>query len=52
MDYPLPLVTVDAVLLTLRAGGLEIALHQRDRAPYQGAMALPGGVVHLSLIHI
>ncbi|MFF7395795.1 NUDIX domain-containing protein [Achromobacter sp. NPDC008082] len=46
MDYPLPLVTVDAVLLTLRAGGLEIALHQRDRAPFKGAMALPGGVVH------
>jgi ADP-ribose pyrophosphatase YjhB (NUDIX family) len=33
-------------LLTLRAGGLEIALHQRDRAPFKGAMALPGGVVH------
>ena len=47
MDYPLPLVTVDAVLLTLRAGGLEIALHQRDRAPYKDAMALPGGVVHV-----
>ncbi len=47
MDYPLPLVTVDAVLLTLRAGVLEIALHQRDRAPFKDAMALPGGVVHL-----
>ncbi len=47
MDYPLPLVTVDAVLLTLRAGVLEIALHQRDRAPYKDAMALPGGVVHV-----
>lgn len=46
MDYPLPLVTVDAVLLTLRAGALEIALHQRDRAPFKDAMALPGGVVH------
>lgn len=46
MDYPLPLVTVDAVLLTLRAGGLEIALHERDRAPFKGGMALPGGVVH------
>ncbi|MGV2862558.1 NUDIX hydrolase [Achromobacter sp. ESBL13] len=47
MDYPQPLVTVDAVLLTLRAGGLEIALHQRDRAPFKGVMALPGGVVHV-----
>ncbi len=47
MDYPLPLVTVDAVLLTLRAGVLEIALHRRERAPFKNAMALPGGVVHV-----
>ena len=47
MDYPQPLVTVDAVLLTLRAGVLEIALHRRDRAPFKNAMALPGGVVHV-----
>lgn len=46
MDFPQPLVTVDAVLLTLRESGLEVALHQRDREPLQGAMALPGGVVH------
>nr|WP_248293333.1 NUDIX domain-containing protein [Achromobacter sp. Bel] len=43
----MPLVTVDAVLLTLRAGVLEIALHPRDRAPFKDAMALPGGVVHV-----
>lgn len=47
MDHPQPLVTVDAVLLTLRESGLEIALHSRDRAPFKGAMALPGGVVHV-----
>ncbi|BEG73948.1 NUDIX hydrolase [Achromobacter xylosoxidans] len=47
MDHPQPLVTVDAVLLTLRQTGLEIALHPRDRAPFKGAMALPGGVVHV-----
>ncbi len=46
MEFPQPLVTVDAVLLTLRESGLEVALHQRDREPFQGAMALPGGVVH------
>lgn len=46
MDFPQPLVTVDAVLLTLRESGLEIALHRRDREPHRGAMALPGGVVH------
>lgn len=47
MDYPQPLVTVDAVLLTLRTGVLEIALHRRERAPFKNAMALPGGVVHV-----
>lgn len=46
MDFPQPLVTVDAVLLTLRESGLEVALHLRDREPHRGAMALPGGVVH------
>lgn len=46
MDFPQPLVTVDAVLLTLRDSGLEVALHRRDREPYRDAMALPGGVVH------
>lgn len=47
MDYPLPLVTVDAVLLTLREGMLQVALHQRARDPFSGRLALPGGVVHL-----
>ncbi|SEJ73406.1 NUDIX domain-containing protein [Achromobacter sp. NFACC18-2] len=46
MDFPQPLVTVDAVLLTLRDSGLEVALHRRDREPCRDAMALPGGVVH------
>jgi ADP-ribose pyrophosphatase YjhB (NUDIX family) len=47
LEYPLPLVTVDAVLLILREGRLEIALHRRGREPFQGHMALPGGVVHV-----
>jgi 8-oxo-dGTP diphosphatase len=46
LEYPLPLVTVDAVLLILRDGALEIALQRRDREPFKGHMALPGGVVH------
>jgi len=46
LDFPQPLVTVDAVLLTLRDSGLEVALHRRDREPCRDAMALPGGVVH------
>jgi ADP-ribose pyrophosphatase YjhB (NUDIX family) len=47
LEYSLPLVTVDAVLLILREGRLEIALHRRDREPFRGHMALPGGVVHV-----
>ena len=47
LDHPQPLVTVDAVLLTLCATGLEIALQPRGREPFKGAMALPGGVVHV-----
>lgn len=47
MEYSLPLVTVDAALLILREGRLEIALHRRDREPFRGQMALPGGVVHV-----
>lgn len=47
-NYPLPLVTVDAVLLTLRASQLQVALHRRPKAPDAGKLALPGGVVHVS----
>lgn len=46
-EFPLPLVTVDAVLLTLRDGQLHVALHRRDKAPEEGRLGLPGGVVHL-----
>jgi 8-oxo-dGTP diphosphatase len=47
MKYPSPLVTVDAVLLTLRQGELQVALHRRDKAPDKGMLALPGGFVHI-----
>lgn len=47
LNFPLPLVTVDAVLLTLREGKLQVALHRRDKAPEEGKLGLPGGVVHL-----
>ncbi len=38
--------TVDVVLLTLRDGQLQVLLHKRDREPFGGALALPGGYVH------
>ncbi|WP_457427900.1 NUDIX hydrolase [Roseateles sp. P5_E7] len=38
--------TVDVVLLTLRDGQLQVLLLKRDREPFAGALALPGGYVH------
>ncbi|MFG6428572.1 NUDIX hydrolase [Roseateles sp. LYH14W] len=38
--------TVDIVLLTLREGQLQVMLLKRDREPFDGALALPGGYVH------
>lgn len=45
--YQRPQVMVDAVLLTLVEGRLQVALHERERAPEQGKLALPGGAVHV-----
>ncbi|GLU32282.1 NUDIX domain-containing protein [Trinickia caryophylli] len=44
--YEKPDVSVDVVLLTLATGRLHAALHQRDKAPFKGALALPGGYIH------
>lgn len=38
--------TVDIVLLTLKDEMLQVALLKRDREPYKGVAALPGGYVH------
>ncbi len=43
--YPHVAVTVDVVLLTVRAGRLSVLLVQRDGHPYRGHWALPGGFV-------
>ncbi|MGR8930543.1 MAG: NUDIX hydrolase [Gammaproteobacteria bacterium] len=39
--------TVDIVLLTLQDGCLCVALSKRDKEPYAGVDALPGGYVHI-----
>lgn len=39
--------TVDVVLLTLREARLEVALLKRDRDPFKGVAALPGGYIHI-----
>ncbi len=38
--------TVDVVLLTLHQHTLHVVLSRREKAPYEGALALPGGFVH------
>lgn len=46
--YQGPIVTVDVVLLTLHEGLLKVALHTRANAPFEGALALPGGYIHVN----
>jgi len=41
-----PITTVDAVLLTVDAGRLCVLLARRDKTPFLGSWALPGGFVH------
>lgn len=43
---PPPIVTVDAVLLTIVNAELCVALHQRESFPFAGHWALPGGYIH------
>lgn len=38
--------TVDVVLLTLQDNALQVALLKRDREPFKGVLALPGGFIH------
>ncbi len=42
-----PIATVDAVVLVLDEGMLKVAVHRRPREPFGGALALPGGYVHV-----
>jgi 8-oxo-dGTP diphosphatase len=44
---PQIICTVDVVLLTLRDDALQVALLKRDRDPFKGVLALPGGFIHL-----
>lgn len=41
--------TVDVVLLTIRDSCLMVAAIERENAPHEGQLALPGGYVHTDL---
>jgi 8-oxo-dGTP diphosphatase len=44
-DYPHPALAADIVLLAPSNGNLQVLLIQRDKSPFKGAWALPGGFV-------
>lgn len=44
-DYPRPAFTADVVLLRWHGGHLQVLLIQRDKDPFAGQHALPGGFV-------
>ena len=50
-DYPSPSVTADCVVfgVTFESGGpaLRVLLIERGEAPFEGAVALPGGFVRI-----
>ena len=45
--YPRPAVTVDCVVFGIGEGKLHVVLIQRDRPPFAGHWALPGGFVEI-----
>ena len=47
-EYPRPMVTVDAVVFTVRDGRLEVLSIKRGHEPFQGMWALPGGFVEMA----
>jgi 8-oxo-dGTP diphosphatase len=44
--FPTVITTVDVVLLTLKDAALHVVLLARDREPFAGMAALPGGYIH------
>lgn len=51
-EYPLPAVTVDMVLFTIRRDQLKVLLIQRRDEPFKDQWALPGGFVDVGVGHL
>lgn len=50
-DYPLPAVTVDMAIFTIRSKRLQVLLIQRRDDPHKGKWAIPGGFVEVGVGH-
>lgn len=50
-DYPLPAVTVDMVIFTIRRGRMKLLLIKRRDAPFKDHWAIPGGFVEVGVGH-
>ncbi|MBI5148870.1 NUDIX hydrolase [Candidatus Pacearchaeota archaeon] len=46
-DYPQPSVTVDIIIFSLKEKKLQVLLVKRDKEPFKGKWALPGGFVRI-----
>lgn len=46
-EYPRPALTVDAVIISGKGKNAEVLLISRDKPPYEGQWALPGGFVEM-----
>ncbi len=46
-DYPRPTVTVDCIILSQISDTFEVMLIKRDKPPFEGNWALPGGFVDI-----
>jgi len=50
-DYPLPAITVDMAIFTIRRNRLMALLIERRDKPYKGSWAIPGGFVDVGVGH-
>jgi len=50
-DYPLPAVTVDMAIFTIRRGRLLVLLGKRRDDPFKGAWVVPGGFLNVGVGH-